>query len=450
MGIEAEKIIKIAEMKGANQAEVFIYSDGEISASISRGGRISASSSTSKGVGIRVIVKGREGFSYTSKLSSSEVEKTVERAIKIALKSGRKLQSLPEPSSTPGTCKFYCGQVMQASVDEVFQILKEVFDRASRYEGFGRIVSCRSEVRWVSWRVINSLGLDFEFKETHNAISFSAIAAKNGLAATHYDYMYSRSLIGVEEAEVKAMETIKMAEKGIPEVSIESGEYPVILSPTALVTLLNYTLYPVLTAKFQPRRFKAGENIGSEKLTIIEDPLNPMIPRSSPADHEGTVRSEKAIIEEGKLKTLLYDQYYAEIEGRKSTGNGFRTPILTWPRMLKPYQAAPSPEVGSMVIKAGSRSVDDLASRIEHGLYVINVIGAHGADPASGRFSATASIAFKIEGGSIGRAVKHAIVGGSLNQLLNIIELSGEGKLVYNTIAPSVLIEKLRIAGERH
>ncbi len=446
--MEIEKIIRLAERKGADLSEVFSYRDKEISISISRGGRISSSSSISEGVGIRVIIKGREGFSYTSKIAENEIEKAIERAMKIALKSGRTLESLPEPAKPPKAENMYFKEVEEASINEIFTITSKVFGKALEHKGPGKIVSCRNSISFMNWRIANSIGVDYEFAETHNIMSFSAIATKNGVSATNYDYIYDRRLIDADTGLNKAIETIALAEKGVPETSIESGSYPVILHPIALTAILRYTLYPVLTAKFKPRRLSAGKAIGSDKFTLMEDPLNPKIPNSSPIDHEGTVREKRTIIERGKVVTLLYDHYYAVKENMKSTGNGFRIPILTWPRMLKPYQALPTPEIGSLVIEKGKRSIDELASQAGKGLYVIYVIGAHGADPASGRFSATAGIAFKIENGSISKPVKHATISGDLEKLLNIVDMSSETRNLYEGITPAVLVEKLRIAGE--
>ena len=444
-----ERIINLAENRGASLSELFIYSDREVSASISRGGKISLSSSKSEGIGIRVIVNGREGFSYTSKLDLNEIEKTISRAIKIAKKSGRKLETLPKSKDKiPSVNGFYYEEIKNITEDQVFKFIKEIFDKTLKYNGYGKLISCRSDFKYIEWKIINSYGLEYEFHETHNIVSYSALAIKNGASALNYDYIYDRKIIDLDEAKEYAIKVIKLAENGVPETSIKSGIYPVILSPRAFITILNYTLYPILKANFYPRRLERGSIIGSEKLNLIEDPLNPLIPRSSPIDHEGTIRRRKIIIEKGELKTLLYDHYYAERENVESTGNGFRTPILTWPRMTKPYQGLPSPEIGSLKIINSNKSIHDLANQVNNGLYVIYVIGAHGADPASGRFSATAPIAFKIENGGIGKPVKHATISGDLSQLLNIIDVGNEEKLVFNTLSPSVLVSELKIAGD--
>ena len=444
-----KEILKFAEENNAEQCEVFIYKDKNISTSMSIDGRIRALSTISRGIGVRVIVNGREGFSYTSSINQVDIKKAVKKAINIALTAGRKLKTLPEPRKIVHKPKLYYEEVDLITEDEVFETTRKIFNKVIDYKGAGKILSCSNRIRSIKWRIINSLGLNHEVKETHNTISFSTIAVKDNQTATYYDYIYNRNLVKIEDAIDKILETIKYTEKCVPKTPIESGEYPAIISPRTLVTLLSYTLYHTLTAKFYPRIIKTGDTVGSKQLTIIEDPLNPEIPNSTPIDHEGTPTRQMKIIENGEVKTLLYDHYYAQIEEMESTGNGFRTPISTWPRLTKPYQAIPTPQISSILIKQGNKTLEELASQIDKGIYIDTVIGAHGADPASGNFTATASTAFKIENGTLTKPVKHATITGNIKQILNIIDSTKKQKLVYNTIAPTVLIPKIKVAGEK-
>ena len=448
--METEKILKYAEGRGADQCEVFEYGDKEISTSISTDGRTSVLSTKSRGIGIRAIVKGREGFSYASNIDRENIEKTVEKAIKIALKGGRKLKGLAAPEKIGYMSGSYYEEVDQISEEEIFEINKEILDEASKYKGIGKIVSCSNNARSIKWKIVNSLGLNYEVDETHNTLSFSTRAIVDNRIVSYRDSLFDRKLIDINEVVSKIIETIKYAEKCVGErkTSIETGEYPAVLSPRLLVSILGRLVYSPITAKFHPRIIKPNDPIGSEKLTIIEDPLNPKIPRSAPIDHEGTPTKQKKIIENGTVKTLLYDQYYAEKEDVKSTGNGFRTPMRIWPKLMKPYQALPTPQIGSVTIEPGKADLEDLANQVEGGIYMDTVVGG-GADPVAGTFAATATVAFRIEKGTMTKPIKHATITGNIKELLNITNLSKQQKLIGNTIAPTVLIPKIKIAGEK-
>lgn len=448
--MEIEKILKYVEERGSDQCEVFEYGDKEISTSISIDGRTSVLSTKSRGIGIRTIVRGIEGFSYTSNIDQENIEKTVEKAIKIALKGGRKLKSLPVPEKIGHLSESYYEEVDLISEEEIFEINREILNEASEYKGIGRIVSCNNNTRSIEWKIVNSLGLNYEVDETHNTISFSTRAIVNNRIESYRDSLYDRKLIDMDEAVSEIIETIKYTEKCVTErkTSIETGEYPAIISPRLLVSILGRLVYSPITAKFHPRIIKPNDTIGSKKLTIIEDPLNPKIPSSAPIDHEGTPTKQKKIIENGTVKKLLYDQYYAEIEDVKSTGNGFRTPMRIWPKLMKPYQAVPTPQIGSVTIKPGKTDLEDLTNQVEDGIYMDTVVGG-GADPVAGTFAATATVAFKIEKGNITKPIKHATITGNIKELLNIVDLTKQQKLIGNTIAPTVLIPEIRIAGEK-
>ena len=445
-----ERILKYAKGKGAEQCEVFDYEDKEVSTSISIiEKKVTASSTKSQGVGIRVIVDGREGFSYTSNFDRGNLEKAVEKAIKIAQRGGRKLKSLPEPRKVGYLPGLFCEEVDQISEEEIFEINRKILDEASKYDGIGKIIGCQNSVMSIKEKIVNSLGLDHEVVRTHNMLSFVTGAKVNERKASYYDSLYNRKLIGIDEATIKIIETIKLIEKCVsePKTSIETGEYPAIITPRLLVSILGLVSSPI-TAKFQPRIMRPNDKVGSKKLTIIEDPLNPQIPGATPIDHEGTPTRRKRIVENGVVKTLLYDQYYAEMEGVKSTGNGFRTPMRIWPKLMKPYQAVPTPQVSSITIKPGRADLEDLTDQVEKGVYMDAVVGG-GGDPVAGTFTATATVAFKVEDGGITKPIKHATITGNIRELLNITDLTKKQKLVRNTMAPTVLIPKINIAGEK-
>lgn len=444
-----ENLLKFAEVNGANQCELFIYQDKTISASISIEGRMRVSSTSSMGVGVRVIVNGIEGFSYVSNISRDYIEKSILNAINNAKRAGRKLKSLPIHSQTPHKLDIYHEDLEVLTEDELFRDVKEIFNKTSRYNGLGKIMSFGISTRLIKWILINSLGLNFEVKESHVSNNFSVMALKNNQMAIYSDFIYDRKPIDIDITLNKIHESLKYVEKCVPKESIESGRYPALIGPRALISILNYTLYQALTSDFHPRILKPGVRLGSENFTLIEDPYNRGNPGASPIDHEGVIRSLKNIIDRGILKTLLYDHYHAENENLTSTGNGFRTPLSTWPRLTRPYQAIPKPQPRSLCIKAGIKSIEDLAGELNNGVFIEEVIGAHGADPASGRFTATASLAFKIEGGAITKPIKHATITGSIGELLNVIETSSNTKQIQNTITPTILIPEINIAGEK-
>ena len=56
-------------------------------------------------------------------------------------------------------------------------------------------------------------------------------------------------------------------------------------------------------------------------LTLVDDPFYPENPMQSPFDAEGVATYKKNLIENGVLKTLLYDLTTAKKAGKTTTGN---------------------------------------------------------------------------------------------------------------------------------
>jgi PmbA protein len=449
--MEPEKILGYAERIGAEQCEIFEYNERDIQISISKfNEKTSASSVKSHGIGMRVLVNGKEGFSYFSNVNPKNIEKSVKNAIVLAKKGGRELKSLPEPKKIREIPSLYHEHLSQIDEDELFNITRKVFEKSLKYEGLGRLYRCNNNVRSVDWSIINSLGLNYELKETHNRISYSTIASKNDRTITYSDSIYDRRLIDVDHIIDKIIETIKYNEKCVSKkgINIKTGEYMAILSPILLGRIFRSLLYSQVLADFHPRQIKPNDIVGSKKISIIEDPFNPKIPGSSPIDHEGTPAKEKIIVDNGKLNTLLYDQYYAEKENVESTGNGFRTPIRIWPKLMKPYQAMPTPQISSARIESGKKDLEELVSQVQDGVYMDSIVGG-GADPKAGIFTATAVVAFKIEEGEMKNPIRHATITGHITDLSNIMGLTEETKLIWNTLTPTVLIPKINIAGSK-
>lgn len=449
--MEQGKILRYAGKKGADQCEIFEYNETDIQISMSKSNeKITGSSVKSYGIGMRVLVNGKEGFTYISNINQKNVEKSIKKAIVLAKKGGRELKYLPESKKISKIPGLYHEHLSQINEDEIFNITRKVFEKCMKYEGFGKLYRCNNNIRSVVWSITNSLGLDYKLKETHNRIYYSTIASKHDRTISYSDSIYDRSLMDIECIMDKIIKTIKYNEKSVnkKEINIKTGKYMAILSPTLFGRILGSLLYPQFLADFNHRQIKINDIAGTKKFTLIEDPFNPKIPSSSPIDHEGTPTKEKIIIEKGKLNTLLYDQYYAEKENVKSTGNGFRTPIRIWPKLMKPYQAIPTPQICSARIESGNKDLEDLVSEVNDGVYMDSVVGG-GADIKAGTFTATAVVAFKIKEGEIKNPIRHATITGHITDLLNVINLTEDTKLIGNTLTPTVLIPKVNIAGSK-
>ena len=97
----------------------------------------------------------------------------------------------------------------------------------------------------------------------------------------------------------------------------------------------------------------------------------------------------KAVIEDGVLRTLLYNRQWAMKAGCESTGNGITTSSGS---SICPY---------SFYIKPSDLSLDGLLGMMNSGIYVTGMKGFHaGANSVSGDFSIESS-GFLVENGRL-------------------------------------------------
>ena len=178
-----------------------------------------------------------------------------------------------------------------------------------------------------------------------------------------------------------------------------------------------------------------AEEITNSNLSIIDDPLLEGAMGTSKADGEGTASQKTSMVEDGVLKSFLYDIYTANKAGCKTTSNGYRGSYLTTPDI------SPSNIVFDFKSEVGLDEIDS-------GILTTSVLGAHTANPISGDFSVEANNAFTIENGEICDGVKKAMISGNIYELMKKCDgLKSEIKQKGPFIIPKLLVHDLKVIG---
>ena len=180
---------------------------------------------------------------------------------------------------------------------------------------------------------------------------------------------------------------------------------------------------------------KIGEEITNSNLSIIDNPLLEDAMGTTKADGEGTASKETVLVEDGVLKSFLYDIYTANKAGCESTSNGYRGSYLT------------TPDIGPSNLEFKFKNEFELAE-IDNGVLTTSVLGAHTANPISGDFSVEANNAFTIENGEITDGVKKAMISGNIYELMRKCDaLKSEVKQKGSFIIPKLLVHDLKVIG---
>src|SRR6188472_164250 len=143
-------------------------------------------------------------------------------------------------------------------------------------------------------------------------------------------------------------------------VSVEPGDYPVVLEEYAVVDLLDmlgYLGFSALAVQEERSFFEAGKRIGSDLVTITDDGADPAgLPMGF--DYEGVTKQRIALVERGECRNVVYDAQTAARDGVASTGHGLPAPNPWGPFPLNMFMAA------------GGAPRDDLISGLDRGLLV--------------------------------------------------------------------------------
>lgn len=215
----------------------------------------------------------------------------------------------------------------------------------------------------------------------------------------------------------------------------------VILTPYALEELFTYTLFLALSAENvhrgkSPYVGKIDQKVASEKLTIIDDGTLPQGLITRKMDDEGVPMQRKILIEKGILKGFLYDNYYAKIEGKESTGNAFRRGGAS---------DLPSIQPTNFIVCEGDYSNQEIIQETKFGLFVDGFQGAHSSNPETGEFSVVATPAWIVKNGEL-TAVRGVMLAGNVYELLKkIVAIGKEKKQVGRFISAYIKFENVRV-----
>ncbi|MGI5993081.1 MAG: TldD/PmbA family protein [Methanosarcina sp.] len=432
----ARKALRLAEIAGAEEAEIYYAVSHSTGVNFKKDSIENAKDRFSEGIGIRAIVNGAVGFASTN--SAAQIENAVEVAVAEARvrESDPDWVSLPSNGNYPTVSGIFDKKVealeLEACIEYSLALIegtKEVPDTLPTSGGF-----TRAKGRQL---ILNTNGIEVEEEST--AVSgFVDVITVNGQTSTAYDFAVSRSLdidffaLGKNAAE--------LALKSNDGIKIEPQKTDVIFHPFALSDIIGEALAPSLDAdNIQKGRSgligKIGEELAVPELSIYDDGLIEAGIETSISDDEGVPSQRTTLIEKGVLETYLYDSYTAGKAGVKSTGNGSRSS----------YTSPPSVGLRNFIIDYPQT---DIIADTQSGIFVNTVIGAHTANSISGDFSVEARNAFTIKDGALDKPIKSLMISGNAFELLKQITGAGfDVRKVGGIITPSIRVSNMSVIG---
>jgi PmbA protein len=229
---------------------------------------------------------------------------------------------------------------------------------------------------------------------------------------------------------------------------VESGVYDVILRNDVAADLLS-AITSIFSGEaiekgISPLKDRLNKNIGSEKLTIIDDPMNEEALIHRNFDDEGTMTQRKILVKNGKLEQFLHNSRTAEKLDMDRTGNAYRSSIKS---LLGISHT-------NLFIENGASDYAEMVSRMKDGLIIIDIQALHsGLNAISGDFSLPVQ-AYRVIGGKIQGTVDQITISGNILQMFDALEDVGNDLIfdlpngMGSVGSPSLYLRNMNISGK--
>lgn len=434
-----------AKKAGITEYDVYHMTSSSVSTETLRDEISSFSSETGIGICFRCVIDGRFGSASCERITEEELRGLVNRAAENA----KYVESDAEAILYPGSKSYH--EVKNPVLPEPSAAeLKELALKMQKNTYLQDPAVCDGTQSYVGSETVsvdlfNSYGLSLHREYSIRSAVAVAVVNRDGESANNFESYYGADYDGAMDLSGKV---VKDALAKLGAKSVAGGNYNVILDGKQMSVLLR-TFSSAFSAKsvrlgLSLLAGKEGEKIASDVVTIVDDPFADALLGKTSFDAEGVATETKTVIENGVLKTFLYDLSNAKLMGKETTANASKGSVSA-PVVIQPYYFG---------MQGGEMDFDALLATCGDGIYVTELKGLHaGANAVTGDFSIE-SAGFMIENGKLGAAVKNFTIAGNFFELLKKIDtLSNRVKVGVPGVstafgAPDVLIKDVSVAGK--
>ena len=284
-------------------------------------------------------------------------------------------------------------------------------------------------------RIMNSNGVDISTDSHLYSFIVEAIVENEGEVISFDQKVLTTNKEDIDFSKF-TREVIEKAILQSKRVKLETNKYDIVLDSTVAGKIISH-FATVLSAtsirnKVSFLEKSLNKKIFSNNFTIIEDPTNKDYTGYRLFDDEGTPTKKKTIIENGTIKTFLYNIKEAKIKKISSTGNGY-TGI----------------ETRNMYLLPGNKSEEDIIKEVKDGILITDYMGSMGTSINSVNGSISIQIfGFRIKDGKIVSGIEPAIMTTTFTECFSNIKEIGKELKFTNThsASPTLLIENISIA----
>ena len=412
--------------RGDEQVEAYVVRSSETDVRVFDGDVESLSIAGVDGVGVRVIVDGRQGYAWAGSLDDDVIAETlVEARDNAGFGSPDEWNGLAAPNDF--------GAVAPPSLDVWRESLLSVptsskVDLALELERATRAADARVRgVEAASYgdaaidsAVANSLGVEAATRRTFCSCSAYAMAGEGVATQTGAGFDVARSFDDLDAAKA-ARDAAERAVRLLGATQPPSRRLPVVFDPLvtrSLIGLIGAALNGESVLKSRSMFVgRVDEEVAAAGVTLVDDPTLPEALGAASHDAEGVPTRRNELISTGALRGFLHNVYTGRRSGLATNAAAVRGG----------YKSPPGVGARALHLVPGTMGPDAILAAVPEALYVQSVSGLHsGTNPVSGDFSVGAE-GLMVRDGAFAEPVREVTIASTLQRiLLDIVEVGSD------------------------
>jgi PmbA protein len=399
------------------------------------------------GVGVRVVIDGRQGFAWAGSLDDAVVAEALVEArdnAEFATPDDCAGVAMPDDVAGPvAALDLWRDDVL--STDTSAKVELALAAEAATMAADDRVRAVESSSYGdaaTEAAIVTSTGVEASASRTTCSVASFALAGDGADTRTGYGFSAGRSFADLD-VDVAASDAAERAVRLLGATQPRSTRLPVVLDPLvtrSLLAIIGGALSGEAIVKGRSMfvgRFR--ERVGASHVTLVDDPTDAAAFGASSHDAEGVPTRRVPLIVEGVLEGVLHNVSTARRAGTTTTGSAVRGG----------YSSAPGTGARALTLAPGRLSPEEIYATVGDALYVQSVSGLHsGTNPVSGDFSVGAE-GVMVRAGELAEPVREVTIASTLPRMLHdIVEIGSDVTwLPGGAAGMTLLVDGMSISG---
>ena len=277
--------------------------------------------------------------------------------------------------------------------------------------------------------MVTSNGMEGAYQRTSfTLVAESSVRGEGDRKPEGYQYAVCRFRDKLPTAEEVGLDATRRAIEQLGAKPEKSGRYPCVIENRSVGRVLYGLIGPLQGSNIQQKRSfladKKDQQVASETLSIIDDPLVVEGLSSQYYNGEGMASKKMPLFDKGVVKNFLLDTYYASKLGKEPTFGS----------------------TSNLVLPPGDKDLGGLLKQMDKGILITGFSGGN-SNSATGDFSVGIR-GMWIENGKPVRPVSEMnLAGNHLTTWKKLAELGSDVNKYSSTRSPSLRLDPVQFSG---